>query len=135
LHDAGFQVYSQTIAVPADKLEELSPCLTELVPVIQQAAIDYVSDPARANGIILDAVETFDTFWVYSEGLASFSAEVQAEQGLVGNGPDGTVGNMDEARIQGVIDQIRDDAGLDVPADLVAADLFTNEFIDESIGF
>ena len=51
----------------------------------------------------------------------------------MGNGPDGTLGNMDEARIQGVIDQIRD-AGLEVPEDLVAADIFTNEFIDESIG-
>ncbi len=41
---------------------------------------------------------------------------------------------MEEERIQTVIDQIRDDAGLDVPADLVAADLFTNEFIDPDIG-
>ena len=40
---------------------------------------------------------------------------------------------MDEARIQGVLDQIRD-AGLDVPAELVATDLFTNQFVDEGIG-
>ena len=59
--------------------------------------------------------------------------ETQRELGFVGNGPDDTLGNMDEARIQGVIDQIRD-AGLEVPEDLAAADLFTNEFIDPSIG-
>ena len=40
---------------------------------------------------------------------------------------------MDEARVQGVLDQIRD-AGLDVPEDLTAADLVTNEFIDPDIG-
>jgi ABC-type nitrate/sulfonate/bicarbonate transport system substrate-binding protein len=133
LHDAGFEVYSQTLSVRPDKLEELRPCLEAFVPVVQQAAIDYVADPARANDIIVDAVAQYDTFWTYSLDLAEFSVETQKELGLVGNGSDDTLGNMDEARIQGVIDQIRD-AGLDVPEDLKAADLFTNEFIDDSIG-
>lgn len=133
LHDAGFEVYSQTLSVRPDMLEELSPCLERFVPIVQQAAIDYLADPERANAIIIDAVERFDDFWTYDEGVANFSVEAQRELGLVGNGPDGILGNMDEERIQGVIDQIRE-AGLDVPDDLVAADLFTNEFIDESIG-
>ncbi len=59
--------------------------------------------------------------------------ETQAELGLTGNGPDDTIGNMDEERIATVLQQVRD-AGLEVPEDLVATDLFTNEFIDESIG-
>jgi hypothetical protein len=133
LHDAGFEVYSQTLSVRPDKLEELRPCLEAFVPVVQQAAIDYVEDPARANDIIVDAVTQYDTFWTYSLDLAAFSVETQKELGLVGNGSDDTIGNMDEARIQGVIDQIKE-AGLDVPEDLEAADLFTNEFIDDSIG-
>jgi hypothetical protein len=133
LHDAGFEVYSQTLSVRPDKLEDLRPCLEAFVPIVQQAAIDFVADPERANAIIVDAVAQYDTFWTYSPELAAFSVEKQKELGLVGNGPDSTLGNMDEARIQGVIDKIRD-AGLDVPEDLVAADLFTNEFIDESIG-
>ena len=107
---------------------------SRFVPIIQQAAIDFVTDPVRANAIIVDAVAQYDTFWVYDEALATFSVETQRELGLVGNGPDDTLGNMEEERIQTVIDQIRDDAGLDVPAELVAADLFTNEFIDPDIG-
>ncbi|MDQ3175971.1 MAG: ABC transporter substrate-binding protein [Actinomycetota bacterium] len=134
IHDAGFEVYSQTLAARADDVEGLSDCFAAFVPIAQQAAIDYVDDPARANAIIIDAVEGFDTFWTYDEGVADFSVETQKELGLVGNGPDDTLGNMDEARIQGVIDQMRD-AGVDgVPEDLEAADLFTNEFIDTSIG-
>jgi hypothetical protein len=96
--------------------------------------VDFVNDPARANAIIIDAVDQYDDFWVYDEGLADYSVQTQKDLGLVGNGPDDTLGNMDEARIQTVIDQIRDDAGLDVPDDLVAADVFTNEFIDPNIG-
>jgi hypothetical protein len=134
LHDAGFKVYSQTLAVRPDRLEELRPCLEAFVPIVQQSAVDFVNDPARANAIIIDAVHQYDDFWVYDQGLADYSVQTQKDLGLVGNGPDDTLGNMDEARIQTVIDQIRDDAGLDVPDDLVAADVFTNEFIDPNIG-
>ncbi len=78
-------------------LEELRPCLEQLVPIIQQSAIDFVNDPARANEIIIDAVAQYDGFWVYDEGLAEYSVETQRELGLVGNGPDDTLGNMDES--------------------------------------
>ena len=134
LHDAGFEVYSQTLAVKPDDLEELSPCLERFVPIVQQAQVDFVNAPDRATAIIIDAVEQFASEWVYDEALGAYSVETQLELGFVGNGPDDTLGNMEEERIQTVIDQIRDDAGLDVPEDLVASDLFTNEFIDESIG-
>ena len=77
---------------------------------------------------------TFDSFWVYDQGVADYAVATMTELGLHGNGPDDTVGNMDEARIQTVIDNARL-AGVDVPDDLVAADMFTNEFVDESIGF
>jgi hypothetical protein len=133
LDDAGFKVYPQTLSIVPDRKAELAPCLEALVPVIQQAQIDYLVDPAPANAIIIDAVKRYDTFWTYGQGLADYSVTTQREQGFVGNGPDATLGNMDEARIQGVIDQIRN-AGLDVPATLKASDLFTNEFVDPSIG-
>ena len=68
LHDAGFQVYSQTLAVREADLEELRPCLEQLVPIVQQAAIDFVNDPDRANEIIIDAVAQYDSFWVYDAG-------------------------------------------------------------------
>jgi hypothetical protein len=134
LHDAGFQPYSQTLSVRPDLLEGLRPCLEQFVPIVQQAQVDFITDPDRANAIIVDAVAQYADFWEYDDGLAAYSVETQRELGIVGNGPDDTLGNMDEERIQSVIDQIRDDAGLDVPADLEASDLFTNEFIDTSIG-
>jgi hypothetical protein len=133
LHDAGFEVYSQTLSVRPDMLEELRPCLEAFIPLVQQSAIDYLDAPERANELIIDAVTQYDTFWTYDEGLAEYSVETQKELGLVGNGPDETLGNMEAERIQRVIDQIRD-AGLEVPEDLEASDLFTNDFIDESIG-
>ena len=133
LHDAGFEVYSQTLSIRPDQLEPLRSCLEAFVPVVQQAAVDYITAPDRANAIIVDAVEQFDSFWVYDAALAEFSVNTQREQGYVGNGPDDTLGNMDEARVQRVIDKVRD-AGIDIPADLTVEDIITNEFIDPAIG-
>jgi hypothetical protein len=133
LYDAGWQVYSQTLAVRPDRLEELRPCLERFVPIVQQAAVDFVGAPDRANAIIIDAVEQFDAGWVYDQGVADYSVQTQLELGLVGNGADDTLGNMDEARIQKILDDMRE-AGVDMPEDIQATDMFTNEFIDETIG-
>jgi hypothetical protein len=134
LHDAGWQVYSQSLGVKPADLEELRPCLEKFVPVVQQAIVDSVTNPARSNAIIVDAVETFDSFWVYSAELAAWSVQQQIDLGLVGNGGDSTVGNMDASRIQAIIDTQRE-LGLDLLDDLAAEDTFTNEFIDDRIGF
>ena len=134
IHDAGLRLYSQTLAVRKDNLEALRPCLERFVPIVQQSVLDFAADPARANAIIIDAVETIDSFWEYSPGLADFSVQTQKDLGLIGNGPDGIVGNMDEDRINEVIDKITA-AGFDVTPGLRFEDIATNEFIDESIGF
>jgi hypothetical protein len=133
LHDAGWQVYSQTLGVKPSELENLRPCLEQFVPVVQRSVVSFASDPSRANGVIVDAVATFDREWVYSAELAEWSAQQQLDLGLIGNGPDSTVGNMEESRIQAILDAQRE-AGVDIPEDLTAADMFTNEFIDDSIG-
>ena len=65
--------------------------------------------------------------------LAAFSHSAQQSLGLIGNGPDSTVGNMEPSRIQTLIDKIAA-VGL-APDGLTVDDLMTNEFIDMSIGF
>jgi len=133
LNDAGFVNYSQTLAIRSADLESLRPCLELFVPVVQQAVIDYDASPERANAIIVDAVVTFDSFWSYDMDLAAFSHATQRDLGLIGNGPDSTVGNMEPSRIQTLIDKIAA-VGL-APDGLTVDDLMTNEFIDMSIGF
>jgi hypothetical protein len=132
VHDAGFEAYTQPLGIRTADLEELRPCLELFVPIVQQATVDNMNDPSRAHGIIIDAVEQFNDFWVYGEGVAQFGSQQMLELGLVSNGPDDTIGNFDEARVQAVIDQM---VAVELaPADLTAADIITNEFIDPSIG-
>jgi len=134
LNDSGFEIYSQSLAVRENQLDELRPCLEWFIPVAQQATVDYYADPDRANGIIIDAVATYESFWVYDGELASFSVRTQLDLGLAGNGPDGTVGNMDPARVQRVIDGLVE-AELIEEGQVSPEDVTTNEFIDPSIGF
>ncbi len=133
LHDGGWQVYSQSIGVKPDDLETLRPCLEAFVPVLQQSVVSWAGDPSGSNAVIVDAVAQFDADWVYSAELADWSAAKQLELGLVGNGPDSTVGNMEASRIQAILDAQRE-SGVEIPEDLTAEDMFTNEFLDESIG-
>jgi hypothetical protein len=138
IHDAGWESYAATLSVRSAELEEMSPCLELLTPVLQQAKLDFYGDPAAANDLILELVDAYDTGWVYSAGVAEFSVAQQVELGLVSNGDDSTVGNFDLDRVQGSLDAmipIALELGTPAAEGLTVDDLVTNEFIDESIGF
>ncbi len=92
------------VSVIPENVTEYADCLTALVPVLQQAEVDYYASPDETNALILDPVAAYDTFWVYSQGVADFSVATQLEIGLVGNGTDDIVGNVDFERVQSLVD-------------------------------
>jgi hypothetical protein len=136
LANSGYSIYPEPLAVRADKLEELRPCLQKLVPIMQQSQLDYLADPAPTNRLIVELVDAYQTGWTYSAGVAEFSAKAQVEQGFVKNDPaSGVFGQFDPARMQqivGTFGPILQAQGTitSVPD---PASLFTNEFIDPSI--
>ena len=138
IHDLGLQAYAAAIAAKPDTFAELSDsgCLAALTPIMQQAQVDYITNPGATNELILELVEAYDNGWVYTAGVAEFSVATQLELGLVGNGPDSTLGNFDLDRVQGVIDDLRAveaELGFTIDGGLAPTDIVTNEFIDESI--
>ena len=46
----------------------------------------------------------FDNGWIYSEGVADYAVETMQADGLLGNGPDETVGNFDLDRVNELIE-------------------------------
>jgi hypothetical protein len=133
IHETGWQIYAQPLAIRKDKLAANEACLTRLVPMVQRAVVDFAASPDETIGLIVKAVREYKDFWLYSAELGAFSVQQQKALGLIGNGPNATVGDFDEARIEALLPKARAVFGSKVPADLTAADLFTNAFVDPSI--
>jgi hypothetical protein len=136
LANYGYSIYPEPLAVRADKLEELRPCLQKLVPIMQRSQLDYLADPGPANRLIVELVDAYQTGWTYSAGVAEFSAKAQVEQGFVKNDPaSGVFGQFDPARMQQIVGTfgpiLQSQGTITTVPD--AASLYTNEFIDPSI--
>jgi hypothetical protein len=139
INDAGWENYAESIATKPENIEKHAACFEVLVPMIQQASIDYLNDPKRTNDMILAAVDSFggDFGWTYTQGTADYAVETIKNDGLVANGPDDIVGNFDMDRVNALIEKaIPVYTAQDSPPKegLKAEDIVTNQFIDETIG-
>jgi hypothetical protein len=137
IDELGFRPYQDPLVVRSDDVSGASDCLTALVPVLQQAEVDYFESPDATNSLILDLVDQYDTGWVYTQGVADYSVETMLSEGISGNGDNDTLGDFDEERVQDLMDKVLPvyaTQGITVADDLAPGDLVTNEFIDTSIG-
>jgi hypothetical protein len=136
VNDAGYPNYRNVVTIRTGEKEKLAPCLRKLVPIIQQAQIDFIRDPGPAIDTILKVNQGIKGF-VYSRGNAEFSVQQMKQRGIVANGKDQTLGNFDEARVQHIIDitaPIFAAQKIQTKKDLKPGDLVTNEFVDANIG-
>ena len=139
INDIGWKNYAQSIATKPENIEKYAACFTKLVPIIQQASVDYLTDPARTNAIILDAVAQFgeDFGWDYTQGAADFGVAKIIEDGLMANGPEGVIGQFDIDRVAELIEKavpIYTAQGATPKDGVTPEDIVTNQFIDTSIG-
>jgi hypothetical protein len=140
LSEIGYSIYPEPLAVRPDTIEEYGDCLEKLVPIMQQAQIDFLDEPDHAIDLILELVEAYQTGWTYSQGVADYSVDTQKSLGIVTDDPaSGVFGQFDPERMQSIVDDFvpflvtagsisEGDA-----ADIDPESLYTNEFIDESI--
>jgi len=138
INDIGWRNYAQSIATKPENIEKYADCLTAIVPMIQQSAVDYLTDPAHGNEVILAAVESFggDFGWDYTAGAADFGVKTIKADGLQANGTDGTMGSFDMDRVAELIDlaiPVYTAQGATPKDGLVPDDIVTNQFIDASI--
>jgi hypothetical protein len=134
---ADYPVYQDNIAVRSDKLAAETPCLKQLVPLFQQASVDFAKAPATANSTIVKFTGSLKgTGATVSADAATFASQAQLQYGLVANGHDGTYGSFDTSILQSAIDKIGPvlaAEGKTPKAGLTPADLATNQFLDTGI--
>jgi hypothetical protein len=134
--DAGFNFYQQALAVRKSQLGSLTPCLKKLVPIMQQAIVDYVANPEPAIQLILKLVTAYNNGWTYTQGTGDYAVATMKKLGIIGDAPDGTLGDFTTSRVQqliGILVPIYKKQGKQTLTGLKPADIVTNQFIDPSI--
>ena len=136
IDDSGYRIYPQGLAVKPDEITKHKDCLAKLVPMFQQAQVDYMNDPAPMNAALANvSTELGSGPPITVDGNVN-AVKVMRDSKIVGDGPNGTLGDFDMTRIDTTIDQLRPilaARGQDLPADLTSASIATNMFIDPSI--
>jgi hypothetical protein len=130
-------MYSEALSIRAEDKDKLAPCLKKLVPIMQQASVDFITKPGPTNELVISTVEKMKDFWTYSQGMANYAVKTLQGLGLVGNGPDKTLGNIQDSRIQRMIEiltPIYAAQHKEIKAGLKPSDVYTNEYINPTIG-
>ncbi|MBO3744763.1 nitrate ABC transporter substrate-binding protein [Streptosporangiaceae bacterium NEAU-GS5] len=138
VYDAGYPNYGPPLTIRAADKDKLAPCLRKLVPIIQQAQVDVLAQPGPTIDLTLKLNQDYKTATQYTKESSEFSVRQMKDLKLASNGPDGTIGNFDEARVQRMIDITRPIFAAQhkpIKDGLTAAQLATNEFIDPKIGY
>ncbi len=133
--DAGYNPFPAD-AVRPENVTKYAACFTKLVPMLQQAELDYLANPSRVNALVSKLTDDFKGAAPYSKEVADFAVSVQLKDKIVGNNPDGTFAGFDMAGIQKLIDvasPIFTAQGTAPVAGLTPEKLATNQFIDKSI--
>ena len=134
--DAGYPVYPETLTIRPDHEQANAACLKRLVPIIQRSAVGYLADPTPTNALIVRLTQDYGAY-PYSAERAAYAAKVMRDNGIVGNGPDQTLGNFDLARVTRLLDIVRPvfaRTHQPLPAGLTVNDVVTNAYIDPRVG-
>jgi hypothetical protein len=137
VYDTGYPNYGNVLAVRADKRAALDGCLHRLVPILQQAQIDFITHPDQAIGLIVRLDEAYKGGFVYSKGNAEFAVQQMRRLGIVANGTDPTLGNFDTgrlARLLAITQPIFAGQHKQIRQGLGPVDVATNAYLDPSIG-
>ncbi|WP_430242710.1 hypothetical protein [Neorhizobium sp. DAR64861/K0K2] len=136
MNDLGYRNYTGMLSVATSRMEELAPCLAKLVPLLQQATADYAKDPAEANKVIVD----FNTaghaasWWKTAPELMAYAAKTMVDTGIIGNGPNATIGDFDMDRVAEMLKLVKPRFDERADPDVKPDQVVTNRFIDPSIG-
>ena len=136
INDTGFDIYQSALSVKPEALTESKECLQKLVPILQQAQVDYVKDPQPTNDKLIEIVKAMDTFWTLSPGGNEDAVKQMLDLKLVSDAGNSTLGDFDCQRVDALIEKLKpvfESKGVTIPADTSCDQVVTNDFIDPSI--
>jgi hypothetical protein len=137
VYDTGYPNYGSILTLRTRDREKFAPCLKKLVPILQQAHVDFIANPGKTIPPVVQLAEDYKTGVPYSKEQAEFAVSQQKQLGLTGNGNDNTIGNFDMARVQkmiSIVGPIFAAQKKPIKDGLQPSDVVTNEFLNMNIG-
>jgi hypothetical protein len=136
INDTGYPNYANMLTIRVRDRDRLSGCLAKLVPILQRAQVDFIERPEPTVQLILATVNAFRGGFFYSRALADYAVGVMTREGIVGNGGNHTLGDVDSARITrllNILTPILASQRKPAKAGVRVEDLVTNAYIDPTI--
>jgi hypothetical protein len=134
--DSGYPNYRNLFAIRSGDKGRLAGCLRKLVPMLQQATVDFMAAPDPVIRTVLSIVDSTRQAYTDSVARSEHAVTVMRDDGLVTNGRTPMIGDFDRSRVDRLL-------RIDVPIftgqhkalrpGLVGTDIATNEFLDPSI--
>ena len=135
IYDTGWQPYPEPLSIRTGDLTKLTPCLKKLVPVFQQADVDYLSNPTSTNTLIDTLVTKYNNGWTYDIHVGTYAAAMMKKLEDQQSIP--YIGYMDPARIAKLIKQATPifgkTKGAQVKSGLTPGDISTDQFMSKSV--
>jgi hypothetical protein len=131
-----YPVYTNSLVVRSAALKSDSACLTKLVPVLQQAEIDYVHNPAAVNQVIFKFASSLKGGSQLNIPGSAAAVKILVSSGIIANGTDGVFGSFNTSRLAGLIKTLKPifaSQQKPVKAGLQPSEIATNEFLDPNI--
>lgn len=136
LDDAGYERDAGVLSARPQTLVRYADCLEVLVPVLQRALVEYLSEPAATTELLVELSAQFGDEG-YDAELAAAALDLLEEHDLVGNGRNDTIGDIEMGRVRDLVEKAIPAwrrAEVSIPSEVEADDIVTNRFIDRSIG-
>jgi hypothetical protein len=132
--NTGYDPYSNTTFVTPTSLKKYSSCLKKLVPMIQEAQLAYLQQPARINKMIVGLDAAYKIGGGYSLGVAKYAQQTMLADRIMSQEGAGGFASFNMARVNRLIGQLKaTNSVTGLPSNFSATTLETNKFIDNKI--
>jgi hypothetical protein len=131
-----YPVYQNALVVRSGALKSDSACLTKLVPILQQAEIDFTKNPLPVDKVIYKfAADVKDSAQLPLAG-DTWAIKTLLTNKIIGNGADGVFGSFNAATVQGLITKLKpvfSSLHKPIKTNLTTTQIATNKFLDPKI--